>query len=139
MKKVLALSLTLILIFGCSLSAADSLKSKIVGTWQLCNKQTLQVDTTFNDFNQMRYKLITPTNFMLTEVKYYNKVLYGGFFGTYTLEEDIYTETIDLAAAGYKLFLGQKNSFQIKIEGDMMYIKGLNNPYDEVWKRVANK
>lgn len=139
MKKVLALSLTLILIFGCSLSALGSLKSKIVGTWQLCDKQTQQVDTTYNDFNQMRYKLITPTNFMVTEVKYYDKVLYGGFLGTYTLEKDVYTEFIDLTGAGYKIYQGQGNRFKIKIKGDLMYIKGLNNPYDEVWKRVAKK
>ena len=139
MKKVLALSLTLILIFGCSLSASGSLKSKIVGTWQLCDKQTLQVDTTYNDFNQMRYKLITPTNFMVIEVKYYDKVLYGGFFGTYTLEKDVYTEFIDLTAVGYRLYQGQGNRFKIKIKGNLMYIKGLNNPYDEVWKRVTKK
>jgi len=139
MKKVLALSLTLILIFVCSLSALAGLKSKIVGTWQLCDKQSMQVDTTYNDFNQMRYKLITPTNFMVTEVKYYDKVLYGGFFGTYTLEKDVYTEFIDLTGVGYNQYQGQGNRFKIKIKGDFLYIMGLNNPYNEVWKRVAKK
>jgi len=139
MKKVLILSLTLILIFGCSLSALGSLKSKIVGTWQLCDKQTQQVDTTYNDFNQMRYKLITPTNFMVIEVKYYDKVLYGGFFGTYTLEKDVYTEFIDLTGTGYGIYQGKGNRFKIKIKGDYLYIDGINNPYSEVWKRVVKK
>ena len=137
MKKVLALSL--LLIFVCILSATASLKSKIVGTWQLCDKQTMQVDTTYNDFNQMRYKLITPTNFMVTEVKYYNKILYGGFFGRYTLVKDIYTEFIDLTGSGYGIYQGQENRFKISIKGDFMFIMGLNNPYNEVWKRVAKK
>lgn len=139
MKKVFVLSLALVLMFCCSLPASSGLKSKIVGTWQLCNKQTLQVDTTYGDVGQMRYKMITPTNFMVIEVKYDQKLLYGGFLGAYTLEKDVYTEFIDYTGSGYGLYLGQGNRFKIKIKGDLMYVHGINNPYDEVWKRVAKK
>lgn len=137
MKKVLALSLVLILV--CSLSATAGLKSKIVGTWQVCDKQTMQVDTNCYDLNQIRYKLITPTDFMVVDIKYYNKVLYGAFTGKYTLVKDVYTEFLDFAGSGYGGYLGQENRFKITIKGDYMFIMGLNNPYNEVWKRVPKK
>jgi hypothetical protein len=139
MKKVRIISLALVLMFCCSMPAISGLKSKIVGTWQLCNKFTQQVDTSYGETSQMRYKMITPTNFMVLEVKYDLKVLYGAFLGSYTLEKDVYTEFIDYAGSGYGLYLGQGNRFKIKIKGDLMFIKGINNPYEEVWKKVAKK
>lgn len=139
MKKVLVLSLSLVLMFCCTLPATSGLKSKIVGTWQLLNKQTLQADTAFDTPSQMRYKLITATNFMVTDVKNDPKVLYGAFFGSYTLEKGVYTEYLNYTGMGYGFYLGQVNRFKIQIKGNLMYIQGIGNPYDEVWKKVAKK
>lgn len=139
MKKVFVPFLSIVLMFSCALTATSGLKSKMVGTWQLLNKNTMQVDTLFDGNNQVRYKLITPTNFMVTEVKNDMKVLYGAFFGTYTLEKDVYTEYLNSTGMGYGFYLGQVNRFKVRIKGDLMYIQGIGNPWDEVWKRVAKK
>ena len=56
--------------------------------------------------------------------------------GTYTLDGDNYTETIEYANDSTARDIGKTFMFTVKVEGDTMTQIGVGNPYTEVWKRV---
>lgn len=58
------------------------------------------------------------------------------FIGSYTIDNDVYTETINLTDKNVSSFKGVKNSFKFRIEKDLLYLKGTNNQYDEIWKKA---
>lgn len=85
----------------------------------------------------VRYKMINPGSFSVMDVQTDTKEMYGAFTGSYQLEEGIYTEFLQYAGRGYQRLLGEKNSFSIRIEKDLMFVSDLNHKYaDEVWRRV---
>lgn len=144
MKKSVVLSLALlvvcvgILLFGMSNKSSNGVeKADLLGTWQICNTNTGQVDTCYaGQCGLIRYKIITPSKFMNTDIIPRKKMIHGSFGGNYDVTNGVYTESIELAASGYRLYLGQKNDFKIRVEGDFLYIKGINNNYQEMWKKV---
>lgn len=112
-------------------------KANLVGTWQICNMQTGLVDTCYGGQNGLiRYKIITPAKFMNMDIMPSKKMMIVGFSGAYDVKDGVYTESIELTEPRYSMFLGQKNDFKIRIEDDVFYIKGINNHYDEMWKKV---
>jgi hypothetical protein len=56
--------------------------------------------------------------------------------GTYTIEGDIYEETIKFANENTANMIGQTFKYKLKVEGDTWTQTGVGNPYTEVWKRV---
>lgn len=144
MKNLVVLSFTVlgvcvgILLFGMSnKSSTEVKKTDLVGTWQICNRNTGQLDTIYaGQSGVIRYKIITPSKFMNVDIMPSKKIMYTAFRGNFDVNNGIYTESIELTAPNYYPYLGQKNDFKIKIEGDFLYIKGINNPYDEMWKKV---
>ena len=138
MKKLLILSaiiIGLVFLFSDFSKAQSSSfdKSKLVGTWKLCDS-TGKTDLTGNG----RYKIISSNTFAVVEADKKNNFFSGDFIGTYTLENDTYIETIDLTNPSMYQYKGLKNSFKIEFKGDLMYSKGIGNPYNEIWKRVDN-
>jgi hypothetical protein len=110
------------------------LKEQIVGTWQMCN---IKDSTEMTNYGGKRYKLITPESFIVVDFIDSSKQMRGAFMGEYSIEDNTYTEIIQKAGFGYTQFLDQKNSFSLKIEGDYLTIKGINNNYGpELWKRI---
>ena len=64
------------------------------------------------------------------------RVVQASHGGTYTLDGDKYAETIEYAVEDMKEYIGRTFGFQVRVEGDTLFLKGTNNPLDEVWKRV---
>ena len=56
--------------------------------------------------------------------------------GTYTLDADNFTETINYANESTANMIGQSFKFKLKIEGDTLTQTGIGNPYTQVWKRA---
>jgi hypothetical protein len=56
--------------------------------------------------------------------------------GTYTLKGDRYVETCKYANPITMELIGRDVEFDIKIEGDTLTMKGIGNPWNEVWKRL---
>lgn len=138
MKKLLILSaiiIGMVFLFSDFSKAQSSSfdKSKLVGTWKLCDSSG-NVDLTGNG----RYKIISSNTFVVVEADQKNSFISSDFLGTYTLENDTYVETINLTNPSMHQYKGIKNSFKIEFKGDLMYSKGIGNPYNEIWKRVDN-
>ncbi len=56
--------------------------------------------------------------------------------GTYTLDGDNYSETIQYANESTAQMIGRTFKFKIKIDGDTLIQTGIGNPYTQVWKRA---
>lgn len=56
--------------------------------------------------------------------------------GTFTLEGDVYSESVLWAGDVTRSMIGKTNRFQVTIEGDTCKIKGLNNSFGGTWTRV---
>lgn len=56
--------------------------------------------------------------------------------GTFTLEGDVYSETVLWAGDVTRGMIGKTNKFQVSIDGDTCKIKGLNNNFGGTWIRV---
>jgi hypothetical protein len=58
------------------------------------------------------------------------------FGGTYTLKGTEYVETQEYADERWIKDNGKSFKFTVKVEGDTMTQFGMDNPYNEVWKRA---
>lgn len=56
--------------------------------------------------------------------------------GTYTLTGNEYSETVQYANSSTKNLIGNTFKFTIKVEGDALTLIGIENPWNEVWKRL---
>ena len=112
------------------------IKNNLVGKWQICNLDSTVMTNLFGQKNTIRYKIITPETFMVVEIQTMDKLLTAVFMGTYTVSNNIYTENIQYANPLLRRYIGQKNSFNFEIKNDFLIIRGINNPYNEIWKKV---
>ena len=56
--------------------------------------------------------------------------------GTFTLEGDVYSETVLWAAANTRSLIGKTHQFRVSLQGDRCTIEGINNPWSGTWTRV---
>ncbi len=59
--------------------------------------------------------------------------------GPYTLKSNSYTETIEFVGSGMETYLGKKQSFTIKVDGDKLHQSGQLSDglkIEEVWQRL---
>ena len=56
--------------------------------------------------------------------------------GTYTLKENVYTESIKFAHQSTSNMVGSEFKFNVEVKGDSLIQKGIGNPYNEVWRRA---
>lgn len=110
--------------------------SSMLGTWQLLKNG--KPDTNYNNTpSQVRYKTITPGKFVVTDVMFRDKVVRAAFSGNATVDDGIYTEEIDVTGGpGYAYMLGKKSSFKYSIKDSILTINGINNNYNEEWRRI---
>jgi transcriptional regulator with XRE-family HTH domain len=135
MKKLLILSsLTILMVFlFTGLTTAQSVdKSTLVGTWQLCDSSGKLVTT-----GNVRVKVITTESFTVAGIDRDKKIFSAIFIGSYSLKNSVYSETITYAATQMLSFVGQTNNFNIELKGDLLYLKGLGNSYNEIWQRIS--
>jgi transcriptional regulator with XRE-family HTH domain len=136
MKKLLILStiaICMVFLFTGMTSAQSTDTNKLIGTWQLCDANGNMTTT-----GSARMKIISSESFVVTEVDQNNKFYNGYFLGTYTFEKDVYTETINYTSSAMYQYKGVKNSFKVEFKGDLMYVKGIGNSFNEIWKRVKS-
>jgi len=138
MKKNLILSvltISLVFLFSSIVSAQTTAfdKSKLLGIWQQCDSTGVP-EMTGPGFNE--YKIITPESFMVMEVNKEDGTFIAVFFGTYSFENEIYTETLTYTTPQMVSAKGSKNLFYIAFKNNLLYIYGINNAYKQVWKRM---
>jgi hypothetical protein len=108
----------------------SKLASDLIGTWTLVGTPDSEEETP-----SKRLKFFTGKHWLVTEADDAGKVLlhHGG---TYTLDGDEYEETIEYALEDSIGAVGMKFKFKIKVEGDKYTQIGVENPYNEVWRRA---
>jgi len=135
MKKLMissAIILCMAFVFSDFSKAQSSFdKSKLIGTWELCDASGKTIET-----GNVRYKIISSNSFVVVETDQKNHFYSGDFMGSYTIDNDTYVETISFTIPTLYKYKGIKSSFKIELKGDLMYTKGINNFYNEIWKKV---
>jgi hypothetical protein len=108
----------------------SKLATDLIGTWTLVGTPDSEEETPTK-----RLKFFTGKHWLVTEADDSGKVLlhHGG---TYTLDGDEYVETIEYALEDSIGAVGAKFKFKIKVEGDKYTQIGVENPYNEVWRRA---
>jgi hypothetical protein len=118
----------------------ETAKSAHQGTWKLVSMKYGDA-TEFTNFpdGQQRLKLITQTHFTWVQYDMSTKKVQSVAGGSYTLEGDIYTETIEFAGEGMTTYLGGKHAFTITINGDKFFLSGQLSDglkIEEIWQKV---
>lgn len=148
MKKLIlitvsALVLIMVLIAGTAFKDPVKVSSKksensITGTWMLDSyKYTSSTVFIKPPVSRQHFKLITDKMFLWSTNNTSTNKTYESAGGTYTLEGDKYTESIDFGY-GMDRYLGTKATYTVKVDGDFMFIAGkLADGYvvEEVWIR----
>jgi hypothetical protein len=142
-KSVFILGTAIILVFTAVLAAqqqpAKSPGSHL-GTWQLTSAKYGDAKD-FTDFPKelRRVRLINATHFTWVQYDSQSKKVASLAGGPYTLQGDAYTETIEFAGEGMESYLGKKQIFKIKVDGDKFLQSGQlsdGTRLEEVWQRV---
>jgi hypothetical protein len=110
----------------------SQLAKDLVGTWVLVGTPD---DENKSPAAGTRLKFFTGKHWTVTASDEAGKVVYH-HGGTYTLDGDEYAETIKYATEGTESVIGKTFKFKIKVEGDKYTQIGVDNPYNEVWKRA---
>ena len=138
MKKQLILSaLTFCIVFLfssiCIAQTSSIDKTKLIGIWQQCDSlgNPVQSESGFTE-----YKVLTPESFTVLKANKETGVFVGIFFGSYSLENDTYIETLTYATPQLISIKGTKNLFNIAFKNNLLYISGINNPYKQIWEKV---
>jgi hypothetical protein len=145
-RKIVALALlgllTLAVATSVRLHAEDNaavaaqtspLSKRFVGTWILVGKPGKVGEAPASGG---RLKFLTGSHWTVTQADPETGVTVFHHGGTYSLEGDQYTETVEYANQNTAELLKKTFKFTIKIEGDTMTQTGIGNPWTEVWKRL---
>jgi hypothetical protein len=109
-----------------------TLAKKMISTWALAG--TPDKVEQAPDFT--RLKFITGKHWAMTQHDpKTGKVLFH-HGGTYTLDGDMYTESVEYANDSTSDLIGQKFAFKVKVDGDILTNVGQGNPWAEAWKRA---
>ncbi len=111
-----------------------------LGTWQLVSTKYGDAKE-FSDYpkESQRLKLITATHFTWVDYDTRTKKISSSAGGPYGLREGAYTETIEFVGDGMETYLGKKQEFTIRIDGDKLFQSGQLSDglkIEEVWQRV---
>jgi hypothetical protein len=82
-----------------------------------------------------RLKFVTGKHWTITQSDESGKVVFH-HGGTYTLDGEDYAETIKYANENTADLIGKTFKFKIKVEGDTYTQIGIDNTFNEVWKRA---
>ena len=142
-KTTLAVAVALIV--GFTAVSADKEKpakvaAGLAGTWQLVSTKYGDAKE-FTDYpaDRVRLKLITATHFTWLDYPADSKKIASAAGGSYTLDADAYTESVEFVGEGMESYLGKKQTFKVKVEGDKLTQSGQLSDglkIEEVWRRL---
>jgi len=136
MRKLMILTaLALCIAFaGTSFICAQKTENnKLVGTWVMCNSHGEPI---YSKNNTAEFKVITLQTFTVLVLNKENKTVFAELMGTYTLNKNVYTETITNAHPSMVDYPGTVNVFEVSFKDDLLIIQGQNNTYNQTWKKV---
>jgi hypothetical protein len=142
-KTALILSVVVSLAFAAVLVAQQRPANGGVshlGTWQLSSTKYGDAKE-FSDYpkERRRIKLITATHFTWVDYDSATGKAASMAGGHYSLQDGAYTETIEFVGEGMEIYLGKKQAFTIKIDGDKLLQSGQLSDQlkiEEVWQRA---
>jgi hypothetical protein len=140
-KATLLLSTSIALLSGLFLFAQQQPKSgsSHLGTWQL-GSGTYGGTSASLPKDERHVKIITATHFVWVAYDDKNRVISSSMGGSCILEGAKYTETVEFfMPESMRTYLGKKQEFTIRIEGDKLYQSGKLSDgmtIEEVWQRV---
>jgi len=107
---------------------------QLIGRWELCTLEGKVMETP-----NVRQKIYTKNSYVVLEVNKEDSVTVVDFIGTLTaVDESKITETPVYSNSKIKYMLSRGFNFFYKIEGDRLYLKGIDNSYNEIWVRISN-
>jgi hypothetical protein len=116
----------------------SELKNSLVGTWRMAGSKSWGATAfTLKPANNGDFKTFTPTTWAVVTYDANSNVVYSGS-GHYTLQGDLYTESIEAATGPMAQYIGAHPQFKIRLEGDKYYQMGTGNKpsIEEMWQRV---
>lgn len=125
--RILLLMITCAILSSCNKTQAPQIN--ITGTWELISATTIQGDSTYHKdlTNTRMIKILNETHFSflnhdLGQKKDSEKMFVAGG-GTYKLEGDNYTESLDYC--NYREWENNTFEFKLEIKGDTLIQNGL--------------
>ena len=142
-RIILAIVVTLVLAVSSCQEVQRSPRTEsgsLLGTWELASyKYGNQTEFTDYPEQRRRIKMVSGTHFIWVEFPIDTKEIEDGAGGSYTLEGNAYTESIDFAMPGMTSYLGKKQVFSVRVEDDTYHQSGTLSDglkIEEVWHRV---
>jgi hypothetical protein len=116
-----------------SKAAPSDLARDLTGSWVLVGEpgKVGEVPTSGG-----RFKFRTGHHYVLVTVDARTGLVVETFGGSYTVQGDVYAETVDFGREEDAAYMNHTYKFNVKVEGDTMTQLGIGNPWNEVWKRV---
>lgn len=111
----------------------SQLARDLVGTWVLAGTPDKPEDPPAKGG---RLKFFTGKSWCITQADAQDGKVIFHHGGTYTLDGDTMTETIEYASESTSTYIGKAHKFTIKVEGDTYTQVGKDNEFTELWKRV---
>jgi hypothetical protein len=112
---------------------ATKLAKDLIGTWALAGAPGALKDPPAKG---ARLKFITEKCWTVTQADPDTGVVEFHHGGTFTLDGNKYSESIVYANESTKELIGKTLHFKVKVEGDTLTQEGIDNTFNEVWKRV---
>src|SRR6516164_6131262 len=113
--------------------ATNKLAHDLVGAWALAGAPGEEKDPPAKGG---RLKFITDKCWTVTEADPDTGLVVFHHGGTFTLDDDKYSESIVYANESTKDLIGKTLHFKLKVDGDTLTQEGIDNSFNEVWKRV---
>jgi hypothetical protein len=114
-------------------AAPGQLARDMMGTWVLVGKPG-KVREAPESGGRLKFRTGKHWTMTQSDPRTGLVVMHDG--GTYSLDGDTYTETLEYANESTSNDIGRTFVFKVKVEGDLMTQEGVGNPYTEVWKRL---
>ena len=116
----------------------SDLKHQLVGTWKMAGSKSWNATAfTYNPANSGEFKTFTLETWSVITYGANSNIVYSGS-GHYTLQGDLYTESIEAATGPMAQYIGAHPQFKVRVEGDKYYQMGTGNKpsIEEMWQRV---
>jgi hypothetical protein len=107
---------------------------QLIGRWELCTPEGKTMETPV-----VRQKIYTQDSYVVLAVNKENKTTVVDFIGAVVAEsKEKIIETPVYTNPAITGMLSKTFGFFYIIEGDHLYLKGIDNSFNEIWVKVSN-